>query len=151
MASLNEAIEVQKNRTQNTVIEEEKKKEMDVLVQLRKKKYDLQSSDSSSSEDNSINILGHSLFKSCELSGYCAKCGGAIYKRIKAAYSCGACNIFLHKGCLNDVARKCSLANREELLLETRLTPAHGLHEQNYCCFDCGLEISYNGENKMIT
>ena len=120
---------------------------MDVLVQLRKKKNDLQSSDSSSSEDSSINILGHSLVKSSELGGYCGKCGGAIYRRIKTSFSCSACSVLFHKGCLNDVVRRCTLANKEDLLLETRLTPAHGLHEQNYCCFDCSAEISYTGEN----
>ena len=141
---------MQKLRTQNTGEESAKKREMDILVKLRKKKHDLlnSGSDSSSSEaaDSTINILGHTLVKSSELSGYCAKCAGAIYRRIKTAYTCSACHVILHKTCINEVTRRCSLVNKDTLSLMTRIAPAHGLHEQNYCCYDCGTEISYSCE-----
>ncbi|KAL5263511.1 hypothetical protein ACHWQZ_G008769 [Mnemiopsis leidyi] len=147
LESLDRAIEMQKIRTQNTTEESAKKREMDILVKLRKKKHDLQNNGSDSSSENldtTINILGHTLVKSSDLSGYCSKCNGAIYRRIKTAYMCSACLVILHKACINEVSRRCSLANKETLTLMTKIAPAHGLHEQNYCCYDCGGEISYS-------
>ena len=148
MSSLERAIELQKVRTQNTEGEAAKKKEMDILVALRRRKLDLANngSDSSSSEnlDTTHTVLGHNLVKSSELSGYCAKCAGAIYRKIKSAYVCSACGILLHKVCINDVSRQCSLAKKDTLRLKTSIAPAHGLHEQNYSCYDCGTEISYS-------
>ena len=136
-------------RTQNTTEESAKKREMDILVKLRKKKHDLKNNGSDSSSENldtTINILGHTLVKSSELSGYCSKCAGAIYRRIKTAYTCSVCNVILHKACINEVSRRCSLANKDTLTLMSKIAPAHGLHEQNYCCYDCGSEISYSSE-----
>lgn len=147
LESLDKAIEMQKMRTQNTTEESAKKREMDILVKLRKKKHDLKNNGSDSSSetlDTTINILGHTLVKSSELSGYCSKCAGAIYRRIKTAYTCSVCNVILHKACINEVSRRCSLANKDTLTLMSKIAPAHGLHEQNYCCYDCGSEISYS-------
>eukprot|EP00116_Pleurobrachia_bachei_P004811 sb/3465073/ len=153
---LSEAINLQKHKIQSATDDAVKKREIDILVRLRQKEHELNStgSDSSTSTDpnpdKELTVLGHRFVRSTELSGYCGKCGGAVYRKLKAAYLCRVCGVILHKTCLNDATRHCALANRDSLKLITKITPSYGLHQQNYSCFDCGTEISYSGSKVYL-
>ena len=147
IASLDNAIAIQKEKLQHTKDSEEKKKIIDTLVDLRKKKHDLHEK----LDQSELSVLGHVMEQSNRLNGYCSNCNKGVYPKLSNAVKCSACDMILHQNCINDLMRHCSLAQPETLELITELCPPHGLQEQNYCCFDCGTEISYNGRKNSLS